>query len=187
MARKDIDAICGSEDQRLPSMADMANIPYVYALIKELLRWRPAVLMIPSHELTQDLDFECYHFSKGTNFLINTITVCNKCEDPEDFKPQRWLDEHVGNITNGVWQFGGGRRVCPGYKVAQQGLFVALARLIYGFDYIANGAYDSHRLNNKRFGEPFPVKMSVRSKEHEELIIKEAIHFDVLGSAKMEF
>lgn len=27
--------------------------------------------------------------------------------------------------------------MCVGYKVAQQGLFVAIARLIYCFDYVA--------------------------------------------------
>lgn len=136
-ARKEIDAVCGSQAERLPNILDMASIPYVCAIIKELLRWRPSVLMVPPHELTQDLDFEGYHFPKGTNFLINSIAVCNECENPEEFEPERWLDEHVKNVVHGLWQFGGGRRVCVGYKVAQQGLFVAIARLIYCFDYVA--------------------------------------------------
>ena len=136
-ARKEIDAICGGQAERLPIMPDMPNTPYVCAIIKELLRWRPPVLMIPQHELTQDLRFEGYHIPKGTSFLINTITVGSECESPEEFRPERWLGEHVGSVTHGLWQFGGGRRVCPGYKVAQQGLFVALARLIYCFDYVS--------------------------------------------------
>lgn len=135
-ARQEIDALCGVEAERLPYMSDMEQLPFIHAMIKELIRWRPPVLMIPPHELTEDLNFEGYTFPKGTNFILNPIALCNECEQPAEFKPERWLDDQVLNITQGChWQFGGGRRICVGYRVAQQGLFIALARLIYCFDY----------------------------------------------------
>ena len=40
-------------------------------------------------------------------------------------------------MTEGLWQFGGGRRVFVGYRVAQMELFVAVARLVAGFDIMA--------------------------------------------------
>ena len=40
-------------------------------------------------------------------------------------------------MTEGLWQFGGGRRVFVGYRVAQMELFVAVARLVAGFDFMA--------------------------------------------------
>ena len=136
-ARKEIDTVCDDQAERLPCIADMTNIPYVCAIIKELLSWRPPVLMTPTHELTEDLQFKGHHFPKGTNFLINSVATCSEYENLEEFKPERWLDENVFNITHRLWQFGGGRRVCPWYRVAQQGLFVTLTRLIYHFDYAA--------------------------------------------------
>ena len=45
------------------------------------------------------------------------------------------MDGTEANIIKGLWVFGGGRRVCVGYKLAQTQLFVAFARLLYCFDY----------------------------------------------------
>lgn len=136
-AHHEIDRICGSS--RLPHLADKPCMPYIDALIKELLRWRPVVPVIPQHRLTQDLEFEGYHFPRGTDFVINSLAVCAEVEEPEKFRPERWLDGqgNEGSITHGLWQFGGGRRICVGYKVAQQELFVAVARLCYCFDFEA--------------------------------------------------
>jgi len=140
-ARQEIDRICSNSHTalRLPRIDDMPCLPYISALIKELLRWRPVVPLIPQHQLTQDLEFEGYHFPRGTDFVINSIAVCAEVEEPGDFRPERWLDGHEneGNITHGLWQFGGGRRICVGYKVAHQALFVAIARLSYCFDFEA--------------------------------------------------
>ena len=39
LAQAQIDAVVGRE--RLPTYADRANLPYVDAMVKEVLRWRP--------------------------------------------------------------------------------------------------------------------------------------------------
>lgn len=71
--------------------------------------------------------------------------VCGTVEDPEAFRPERWIDEKGGeaSVTEGLWQFGGGRRVCVDYRVVQMELFVVVARLVAGFDFVANDPYDS--------------------------------------------
>ncbi|OCL06829.1 cytochrome protein [Glonium stellatum] len=211
-ARREIDGVCGdgggsgagggtgagsgtgtgaatASTLRLPTLADMPALPFTCAIIKELLRWRPLVPTIPPHDLTQDLDFEGYRFPAGISFVINSIAVCNAVPDPDAFRPERWIDGKGGeaNITEGLWQFGGGRRVCVGYRVAQMELFIAVARLIAGFDYKANGPYDSRRLRHDIMDEPFPVTVSVRSKAYEELILREAERLGVLQSAKDGF
>ncbi len=38
-ARKELDALCGVE--RLPVFTDFKDLPYINAIIKEALRWRP--------------------------------------------------------------------------------------------------------------------------------------------------
>jgi cytochrome P450 len=114
----------------------MESLPYVCAIFKELLRWRPIFPLTPDHTSTAALDFDGYHFPAGVGFVINGIAVANECEDPLDFRPERWLDGHEQDAAHGLWQFGGGRRICVGYRLAQRSLFINLARLIYCFDYV---------------------------------------------------
>lgn len=54
----------GNSRLRLPCIADMPSLPFVSAIVKGLLRWRPLVPTIPPHDLTQDLAFE-YFFPAG--------------------------------------------------------------------------------------------------------------------------
>ena len=41
LAQEEIDRVIGTE--RLPTINDRPNLPYVNALIKEVMRWNPAV------------------------------------------------------------------------------------------------------------------------------------------------
>ena len=134
--RNEADLVCG-QAERLPNLDDMSRMPYTCAVLKEILRWRPVMPLIPQHQLSEDLDFEGYRFPKGTDFVINCAAVSQNCPNPEDFKPERWMDGQEQSISHGIWQFGGGRRICVGYKIAQQELFLAIARLSYCFDYVA--------------------------------------------------
>ncbi|KAJ5092617.1 hypothetical protein NUU61_007487 [Penicillium alfredii] len=185
-ARAEVDHICAADESslRLPGLDDMEQMPYVCAVIKELLRWRPIFPFTPDHVLTTEMEFEGYHFPPGVGFVINGIPVCNECEDPETFKPERWLDGHETDAAHGLWQFGGGRRICVGYRLAQRGLFINIARLVFCFNYTASGPYDSRRLNHHTTDEPFPVKVTPRSDKHVKLMVEEATRLGVLEDAK---
>lgn len=37
-------------------------------MVKEVLRWRPTVPLVPQRVLVEDMDFEGYRFPKGTEF-----------------------------------------------------------------------------------------------------------------------
>ncbi len=79
-------------------------------------------------------------------------------------------------VEQDLWQFAfsGGRRMCVGYKLAQKELFIAYSRLLFCFDFSPAGPFDDKILNAFSPGEPFPVRVTVRSKAHEELIRSEA-------------
>ncbi|PYI24817.1 cytochrome P450 [Aspergillus violaceofuscus CBS 115571] len=186
-AREEVDRICVDRENgtlRLPCLADMESMPYVCGVIKELLRWRPIFVFTPDHCLTADLEFEGYSFPAGVGFVINEVPVGNECEDPEEFKPERWLDGHEADVAHGLWQFGGGRRICVGYRLAQRGLFINIARLAMCFDYAAAGPINSRKLNHHLTTEPFPVKVTVRSSQHAQLIEEEAAREGVLATAR---
>lgn len=135
--REEADAVCGSRAGRLPGIGDMHKMPFTCALLKEVLRWRPPIPLVPQHQLTQDLEFEGYYFPAGTEFLINSFPVAHDIDAPEAFHPGRWMGGNEASIIQGLWVFGGGRRICVGYRLAQMQLFVAFARLLYCFDYAA--------------------------------------------------
>lgn len=48
-ARKELDAVCGTE--RTPLFSDFEKLPYINCIIKEALRWRPTSVQrsIPFH------------------------------------------------------------------------------------------------------------------------------------------
>lgn len=202
-AREEVDNYCDNiTNFRLPGIDDLEKMPYICAMIKELLRWRPIFPFTPDHVLTSDMEFEGYNFPAGVGFVINEIPVCNECEDPEVFKPERWLDGHETDPAHGLWQFGGGRRICVGYRLAFRGLFINVARLVFCYDYKAvswmreiarikadtcqTGPYNSKFLNHHRTDEPFPVKIVARSEQHINLILEEGARLEVLEDAKHE-
>ncbi|EFQ29326.1 cytochrome P450 [Colletotrichum graminicola M1.001] len=185
-ARDEVDSVCGvGEHARLPTLADMDELRYICAMAKEVLRWRPIFPLTPDHTATQDIEFEGYYFPAGTGFTINGPVVSYECEAPEDFVPERWLDGHETDIAHGLWAFGGGRRICVGYRLAQRSLFLNIARLAQCVDYKPNGPYNSHILNLDVAGEPFPVKVTMRSPACEALILREAEAAGVLEHAKL--
>jgi cytochrome P450 len=173
----ELDECCGtSENLRLPTLSDMSSLPYCAAIIKEVLRWRPTVPLVPPHYLTSSLEYDGYSFPPGTNFLINNIALQYPGwqADRDIFCPERFIDG--GNETNPIhkfWGFGGGRRICVGYRVAQQSLFVAFSRTAYCFNITADGEFDDQKLNHQSLTEPFPVKIEPRSEAHRRLILEE--------------
>jgi len=91
----------------------MPQLPYIQAVAKEVLRWRPLVDVGVNHMCTEDFEFEEYYFPRGTLFTWNGWAISQnpaEYEDPERFWPERYLNEHVGDILHGLWGFGAGRR-----------------------------------------------------------------------------
>ncbi|KAI0900260.1 cytochrome P450 2C31 [Annulohypoxylon nitens] len=180
-AREELDSVCGIVPRRLPSLDDLSSLPYMCAVVKEVLRWRPVSQLLPPRLLTDDIEFEGYHFPAGTEFLVNTIAVARHGRSsPADFYPERWFDESSNEeksrgdagIDQGLWQyaFAAGKRSCVGYKVAQKEILLAYARLFYCFNFFPVGEFDVSRLEIPSIGEPFPIKVAVRSPAHERLI-----------------
>ncbi|KAJ8130295.1 hypothetical protein O1611_g3339 [Lasiodiplodia mahajangana] len=183
-AQEEVDRVCtDGKSLRLPQMADLSKMPYIEAMVKEALRWRPTVPIVPPHQLTEDLEFDGYYIPAGTSFMINSVALSNEFDDPDEFRPERWIDGSGAKAIPNFWGFGGGRRICVGWKVAQQALFLAFSRLLYCFDLSPNGPIDDKKLNHQTLAEPFPVKATVRSADHALLIEDEAQKYEALFSS----
>ncbi|RDL31768.1 Cytochrome P450 [Venustampulla echinocandica] len=178
-ARKALDAVCGSNAERLPDFADRENLPYLSAVTKEAFRWRPMAQIGFPTMLTQDDEYEGYKFPAGTIFTWNATAIAldeREYEEPMRFWPERFMNEDVGSVMKGHWSFGPGRRACSGYHVGDSNVWIAIARLLYCFDFepIEGQPIDSLRVSwLEHRHAPFPVSIKVRSPQHAALVERE--------------
>lgn len=68
-AQEEIDSVVGT--RRLPSFDDRGNLPYVDAIVKEVLRWHPVGPMGLPHMTTDDIIFNGYLIPKGALIIPN--------------------------------------------------------------------------------------------------------------------
>jgi cytochrome P450 len=139
-AQAELDAVVGRT--RLPTFADYPHLPYIRAMIKELLRWRPIAPIITPHRVTEDDWYEGMFIPKGTICLANAWHMNRDPEifgeNAEDFEPARYLDAS-GDIAPGVTElkkdghftYGFGSRICVGRVMADNSLFINIAILLW--------------------------------------------------------
>ncbi|KIM42409.1 hypothetical protein M413DRAFT_18664 [Hebeloma cylindrosporum] len=159
-AHEEIDKVI--KPGKLPDFADEPSLPYITAIVKETMRWRPtAPLALPHLSLTDDV-YRNYRIPKGSIILANAWAMLhdeNIYPDPFAFKPERFLTEDGLGIRKDVkdpgfafWGFG--RRICPGRYMAASSLWITIASLIAAF-------------NITKIPEPFQCSLKPRSKEIE--------------------
>ncbi|OHE90778.1 cytochrome P450 [Colletotrichum orchidophilum] len=81
-AQEEIDRVVGSA--RLPNIQDREKLPYIEALVKEIMRWHPIGPMGLPHSSTEDDVFEGYFIPKGSMVLPNICT--GVISHPEPFE-----------------------------------------------------------------------------------------------------
>jgi cytochrome P450 len=106
-----LDEVCGSNAERLPNFNDRQSLPYMSAVVKETLRWRPFIQTGVPHMLTQELEYEGYRFPAGTQFTWNAYAIALNEEDYSDahkFNPDRFMNDDLRSPLKGHWSFGAG-------------------------------------------------------------------------------
>lgn len=198
-AREHIEAVVGVND-RLPVYADLDNIPYVRYLMKEVWRWRPPVALGHPHTTKKELIYGGYRIPRGARIRINAWAIGHdrsRHQDPERFWPERF----EGDLTTSEesknspdvkkrdhFAFGSGRRVCPGYHVAERSLAVAIMRLLWAFEIVpsphSNVPLDSRDYPGEMPGNPgehMPVMLKIRSEAKRKVINDE---FEKVGISR---
>lgn len=139
-AHEELDTVVGRA--RLPTFADYPHLPYIRAMVKEVLRWRPIGPLGVPHRSTEDDWYEGMFIPKGT-ICIPNVWHMNRDpavygENAADFDPARHLDAS-GKITSGGSgakddghvSYGFGRRVCVGRHVSDNSLFINIATMLW--------------------------------------------------------
>ena len=142
-AQAELDAVVGRT--RLPTFADYPHLPYIRAMVKELLRWRPIVPLNTPHRSMEDDWYEGTFLPKGTICLANTWQMNRDPEifgkNTEDFDPGRYLDAN-GDMAPGLselkkdghFSYGFGGRICVGRYMADNSVFINIAILLWAMN-----------------------------------------------------
>ncbi|KAJ8495804.1 hypothetical protein ONZ45_g12698 [Pleurotus djamor] len=69
-AQEEVDRVIG--DARLPEFSDRESLPYLNAVVREVLRWNPVAPLGLPHMATQDDEYNGYFIPAGTTIIGNT-------------------------------------------------------------------------------------------------------------------
>ncbi|KAJ3561809.1 hypothetical protein NP233_g9970 [Leucocoprinus birnbaumii] len=131
-ARAEIDSVLGGN---MATQDDMSSLPYVGAMIKEILRWGPVAPLGIPHAVTQDDEFDGYFIPKDSKVIANIWAMAqdeNVYPRPRNFDPTRFLGEHP-QLDPLKFIFGFGRRICPGMDLAETSLFLNMTNILSNF------------------------------------------------------
>ncbi|OCH86922.1 cytochrome P450 [Obba rivulosa] len=180
LAQDEIDRVVGKE--RLPTVKDRQDLPYIDAIIKETMRWQPVSPMgIPRRSVEDDV-YGSYHIPKQTIIIPNVWAIAyeaNPKYKPEAFIPERYLDPDQDIPDPATWAFGFGRRICPGRDLAGNSLFIIMATILAVFDIAPpeNGiVVQEFRVGIGRIPKPFQCRIIARSKDKANLVLARAAH-----------
>lgn len=124
---------------------DIEKMPYLNAVVKELLRKHPPTYFTLTHSVTEPVKLAGYDIPMDTNveFFVHGISHDpNVWSDPEKFDPDRFLSGREDADITGVKEvkmmpFGVGRRICPGLGMATVHVNLMLARMVQEFEWFA--------------------------------------------------
>ncbi|XP_058103500.1 cytochrome P450 71A1-like [Magnolia sinica] len=119
---------------------DLNRLQYIKSVIKETMRLHPPLTMLLPHESTQHCKIDGYDILPGTIVIINAWAIGKdpeSWENPDDFLPERFMNSSIDYKGKDfeLIPFGAGRRGCPGLHFAAPTMELALATLLYCFDW----------------------------------------------------
>jgi cytochrome P450 len=195
-AQSEIDKTVGSS--RSPSFDDEDSLPYIRAIVKETLRMRPVTNIGTPHYTTAPITY------KNTYIPANSVVCLQQYPihydpalfaDPARFNPDRFLAYPMGAghyaagpaSARDHWSFGAGRRICSGLHLAENSMFIVLAKLLWAFDILppldaagrevevdtSDKAFDS--VGSTTMAKVYGVRWKVRSEAIRSVVEREVV------------
>ncbi|KAI3706027.1 hypothetical protein L1987_76280 [Smallanthus sonchifolius] len=137
------DEIKSVAGERKVDEKDIEKMPYLNAVVKELLRKHPPTYFSLTHSVTEPVKLSGYDIPVGTNVEIFIPGIGEDPKlwtDPQRFDPDRFLTGGESADITGVSglkmiPFGVGRRICPGLGMATVHVSLMIGRMVQEFEW----------------------------------------------------
>ncbi|KAK7268431.1 hypothetical protein RIF29_21129 [Crotalaria pallida] len=124
---------------------DVEKMPYLHAVVKELLRKHPPTHFVLTHAVTEPTTLAGYDIPTDANVEVYTPAIAEDPKlwtNPEKFDPERFIsggeDADITGVTGvKMMPFGVGRRICPGLAMGTVHIHLMLARMVQEFEWSA--------------------------------------------------
>lgn len=120
------------------SMDLLENLPYTRAVVKETLRYRPPVIMVPYMVKKAFPITETYTAPKGSMVIPSCWPALHDAEaypNPHTFDPERWITGDAETKTKNWLVFGTGPHYCLGQTYAQLNLMGMIGKASLEMDW----------------------------------------------------
>ncbi|XP_024025585.1 cytochrome P450 71A1 [Morus notabilis] len=137
-AQAEVRSVVGEREVVLES--DLPQLNYMKAVIKETFRLHPPAPVLVPRESLEHVVIDGYDIPIKTRIFVNAWAIGRDpetWEDPETFKPERFLDSLIDFKGQDfeLIPFGAGRRMCPAITFGTAAVELALAQLLHSFDW----------------------------------------------------
>jgi cytochrome P450 len=118
---------------RVPTVADLSNLPYTLQVFKETLRLYSPVYAF-TRRAVAPIELGGYAIAAGTSLVISPYTLHRRTKyfpDPEVFDPERFAPRHKSCLARYSYlPFGAGAHICLGMHLAQMEGHLILATMV---------------------------------------------------------
>ncbi|GBP37968.1 Probable cytochrome P450 304a1 [Eumeta japonica] len=132
---EEIDRVVGRD--RLPTIDDRNNMPFLEGCLREMMRIEPIVPLGLPHRALKNVQIGGYDVPENTMICINYIHLHMDKDiwgDPENFRPDRYIvDGKLCVAKDKSLPFGAGKRLCAGETYARNSMFLVFATFMQAF------------------------------------------------------
>ncbi|KAJ4978274.1 hypothetical protein NE237_009054 [Protea cynaroides] len=133
--------------------SDVAQLPYLQAVVKETLRLHPPVPLLIPHKAETEVEIYGFTVPKDAQVLVNAWAIVRDPSiwtNPNSFVPERFLGSSRIDVKGRDFElipFGAGRRICPGMPLALRMAHLMLASLLQWFDWKLEGGINPKEMD----------------------------------------
>ncbi|KAG8042789.1 hypothetical protein GUJ93_ZPchr0320g33490 [Zizania palustris] len=126
--------------------ASLSNLPYLRLVIKETLRLHPPAPLLLPRKCGSQCQILGFDIPEGAMVIVNAWEIGRDpahWHKPDEFMPERFQHSEARDFKGADFEFipfGAGRRICPGMAFGLAHVELALAALLYHFDWELPGA-----------------------------------------------
>ncbi|KAF5344797.1 hypothetical protein D9758_014423 [Tetrapyrgos nigripes] len=153
------------------------NLPYLHACINEGLRLFSTVpIGLPRSVPEGGMTFMGHFFPEGTILSVPSYTTHRDPTvwggDPGDvefYRPERWLEadkETLGMMNKAFIPFSVGPRACIGRNIAMLEMVVAIASVMYEYDFVLEKEDQELQFKEGFIKRPLDVRVGIKRREH---------------------